>query len=243
MDQRIIDKFWENIEKTPTCWNWKGKLDKSGLPNIRLTIIQNDGQKAYKEYSPRRISIVLSGQELDPTAHVQPWCGNKLCLNPAHLFHGDESRFWSKVCKLSEKQGGCWVWTGGQDKDMYGRFRLCEAGKKINIMAHVYSFYLTNGFMPGSLLVCHTCDHPYCVNPDHLFLGTPKENVQDAMKKGRHPLGETNGQAKLTNEKVKLIRELNATGDYTKQQLSDQFGVAQSVIYDVIARRRWKHVA
>lgn len=240
MDTRVIDKFWDGVEKTSSCWNWKGYLGKNGLPVIRMGTVK-DGRKGLEEYSPRRLSLMLAGKELDPTARVQPWCRNKLCLNPSHLAHGDEARFWAKVQKMGDDD--CWVWTASLDKDMYGKFRLSENGKKIDIRAHVYSWQLFSGRpVPKGVQVCHSCDHPYCVNPRHLFLGTTQDNTKDRNEKGRDAKGEKNGQSKLTVEKVKLIRELYATGNYTKQQLSDQFGVARSVIYNVVTRRRWKHV-
>ena len=236
MKDEVIFKFWSQIEKTKSCWNWTGPLDKSGLPIIRV-----GGRKDFQELSPRRVSLEIEGQILDATKRVQPWCQNKLCLNPSHLAHGDEARFWAKVHRGKEDE--CWVWTAGQDKDMYGKFRIIQDDKKIDVRAHRYSWFLFSGRMPSdNVKVCHTCDHPYCVNPKHLFLGTTQDNTKDRDEKGRQSRGESHSDAKLTDEKVKEIRELYDTGNYTQDQLSDLFRVSQSNISRIVLRKTWKHI-
>ncbi len=238
MKEKAIEKFWKNVEKTKSCWNWTGPLDKSGLPVIRLSNGVQDGKVSLIEFSPRRLSIELDGKTIQPGERAQPLvCKNKLCVNPSHLIFGDEGRFWAKVQRLGEDD--CWVWTAAQDKDMYGKFRLVKNGEAIDIRAHQYAWELYTGRpVPKGIKVCHKCDHPYCVNPTHLFLGTTLDNNQDATQKGRNPHGETHGRSKLTEEQVKEIRELDKLS-VSHVQLSIQFGVAESTISDICLMKTW----
>jgi hypothetical protein len=231
----VIEKFWNNVEKTPTCWNWTGFLSKSKAPIIRVGTHPN-----FKEYSPRQVSLILANKPASNRS--SPHCQNKLCVSPEHLVSGDTARFWSKVQKLSEPDG-CWVWIGAQDKDMYGKFTYRQDKKKIDIRAHRYSWELANNWKIGTstLQVCHRCDHPYCVNPEHLFLGTTQENTEDKVQKGRQARGETCGAAKLTEEKVKEIRELYKTG-VSITQLSNQLSIPNSTIHCIVHRITWDYL-
>lgn len=239
MNDDVIKKFKESIEKVNDCWIWTGQVNSRSKCPIITT-----GQNR-KNISARKISFIVADKEIINGRPILPLiCRNKLCVNPDHLGCGDEARFWSKVQKLSEEQGGCWVWTASQDKDMYGAFHFHENGKMKNIKAHIFSWQLyTRRIVPTNhgIMICHKCDHPYCVNPEHLFLGTAQDNMDDMITKERSLKGIKNKKSKLTEEKVNEIRKL-----YDKQlsfiDISKLYSISYNTVRDIVFRRTWKHI-
>ncbi len=158
-------------------------------------------------------------------------------------------RFWSYVKKTET----CWEWTRQISQIGYGRFFFRKKGW----MAHRVSWTLSCGEIPPGLFVLHHCDVRRCVRPDHLFLGTQKQNIQDAVRKGRmatgdrhgqrlHPervaRGEHSGKSKLTEEQVREIRyRRNVEGELVAVLAAD-YHVAESRICAIAAYKEWKHV-
>lgn len=147
-------------------------------------------------------------------------------------------RFWEKV----RKTGSCWTWTGQRHDHGYGRLET-YVPKRIVYLAHRLSWEIHFGPIPEGLQVLHKCDNPPCVNPDHLFLGTHLDNMNDMRRKGRNVRGERLPHSKLTTAAVLDIRARYAKGNVTQQALADHFGVSNSQINGVIHRNAWKHVS
>lgn len=150
-------------------------------------------------------------------------------------------RFWSHVSP--EPNTGCWLWDGSSHPRGYGCFYDGKTRR-----AHRYAWALTVGPVPPGLFVCHRCDTPACVNPAHLFLGTPSDNAADAASKGRLHLqtapvkGEAHWQHVLTDEIVVWIRRVARAGTMTSGQVADRLGVSRTVVQDIAIGRKWKHI-
>ncbi len=140
--------------------------------------------------------------------------------------------FWSRV----QKSDGCWLWLGTLVKG-YGQTSM--HGKVVK--AHRASYVLAFGEIPGGLCVCHTCDVPACVRPDHLFLGTQGDNAKDKVLKGRSMRGERGSHAKLTEKAVYYIRASFAKGE-DALCLAKRFGVTRETVYHIVNGRTWKHL-
>ncbi len=143
---------------------------------------------------------------------------------------------------IIESETDCWIWTGSSTKHQgYGVIKdKCKTK-----LAHRVSWELHNGPIPDGLNACHHCDTPACVNSDHLFLGTQKDNMHDAVKKGRvngkHLIGENNNNVKITWEKVKEIRGSNKKG-MSERKLAKEHGVDRKTIHEVCTHQTWKLV-
>lgn len=148
-------------------------------------------------------------------------------------------RFWSRVDRTPGlgPKGECWLWTGAHTGAGYGNIKW----KGRNIQAQRVAWLLTHGSLPEGLEVCHSCDNPPCVRPDHLFLGTRKQNAQDAVAKGRSTRGERNGHARLTVEAVATIR--GAPERVICRELAVRFGVTESAVWQARYGKTWRIVA
>lgn len=133
---------------------------------------------------------------------------------------------------------GCWNWTAGKHPKGYGHIR---SGGKIKA-AHRVSYEIHCGTIEDGLHVCHRCDNPACINPDHLFLGSNVDNMADKIAKGRQSRlhGADNGKAKLTDTAVRAIR---AAKGIPSSELANKYGVNRSQIWLVRTGKRWTHIS
>lgn len=144
--------------------------------------------------------------------------------------------FWSKVQQGETDQ--CWLWMGHIGSGGYGRHK---AKPFATTLAHRIAYLLAQGSIPFGLLVCHKCDNPACCNPAHLFIGTSRDNSQDALRKGRLrvPCGEEHACAKLSRMNVLEIQSLP---ELPAIVLAARFGVSRATIYAIRNKLRWRSV-
>lgn len=141
-------------------------------------------------------------------------------------------RFLSKVL-ITDK---CWLWQAQRQYSGYGRFYI--NGKQDG--AHRASWMIFKGRIPKGKFVLHKCDVKPCVNPHHLWIGTPLENTQDMMRKGRGAIGEKQGRSKLTALSVIEIRKLK--GLFSSSELSKRFHVTPKNIRLIWSGTNWAHL-
>ena len=162
------------------------------------------------------------------------WCGepadtrtsrgaSKLCQS-----HTLTSRYWEYVDIKGEHE--CWEWIGSKTSAGYGLIYWQDELK----YAHRLSLEFDDRPVPAKWHACHTCDNPPCVNPNHLFIGTPHDNVKDKVAKKRHAFGESHPNAKLTDTEVLEIRKLASEGGW-QAELAKRFNVHPGHISVIVA--------
>lgn len=136
-------------------------------------------------------------------------------------------------------ESGCWIWIGSLAADGYGEYSAGRRNPKGRPpKAHRYSYARAYGPIPAGQCVCHRCDVPLCVNPQHLFLGTPLENNTDKVRKARHVHGRRVHTAKLTESQVLEIRAAKGT----IASIAEQYGVTDTNVSMIRLGRTWKQV-
>lgn len=152
-------------------------------------------------------------------------------------------KFFANVFRISRSPQACWIWTGPFDGCGYGMFshdRISKSGGRT--AAHRAHRFLYEKFLGveifGGLVVMHSCDTPQCVNPLHLGLGTIDDNMADRNRKGRQARGERAHRSRLTETQVLEIR----ASDETAVRLAARYQVSTPIIYNIRARRIWRHI-
>lgn len=195
-----------------------------------------------------------------PTLSTQRGCAVEGCRRPFYglgycQLHYDRQRRCGKLeeplyttyknASLEEKMrlgappgrpDECWVWQ--RSLTSCGYPRTSHRGDR-NIMIHRLAYEIHRGPIPPGLSVCHRCDNPKCVNPNHLFLGTVTDNQRDKFWKGRHPRCGTHGRARMTDDEARMVRATaKCPDDY--RRFAKRFGVGYGTIYNLVVGKSWR---
>lgn len=243
-------------ENENACWIWIGSRNKFGYGLFGYDRVYT---VAY------RLSYELFVGRIPDGMAVRHMCNNPPCVNPKHLKLGTNAenmrdktkpiskeiividpqsiniseydmqviKFWGHVLIANDDE--CWKWVGTINKCGYGHIYFNGVLEK----AHRVSWKLTRGEIENNLFVCHSCDNPFCVNPNHLFLGSQKDNMRDMAKKGRgarQRSGAKHPAAKYTQEDYDTVYRLRDTGmSYGK--ISKQVGMSDSHVAHILKNR------
>jgi hypothetical protein len=221
----------ENCEKQAILRRLSWTINDNGcwIPNrepiatgfVRLTV---NGKKKRVHH----LSYEMFKGPLEENQRVIQTCGDRRCMNPEHLEAGavcsPRSAEHSVLCFEVDRDTGCWNVVGRKPVCGTGYYVIGHKGKSIG--AHRYSYILHKGPIPEGYYICHHCDNPGCVNPDHLFAGTPQDNMNDMVAKDRWRWGRKGGRQKLTKEQIIEIR--NST--VSSYKLAEVYGVSSTQI-------------
>lgn len=160
-----------------------------------------------------------------------------------------QARFEARISKcgpvVRPELGPCWEWRGGTTPQGYGRVRITnqKTGDRFLVLPHRISYLLYVGDIPQSvsyhgICVCHCCDNPRCVRPEHLFLGSHRANVQDAVRKRRQHIPKP--RRHLSWETAQKLRTLYAQGGTSHRKLAAKFGIHHSQVRNILAGATYK---
>jgi transcriptional regulator with XRE-family HTH domain len=209
--------------------------------------------------SKQRIHIILKGESISvdetrrrrvlefPLHTTHKYAAEKLGMTPSAIsyirnkyiknYRHQRNKAFFETRFEKGRPNECWIWEAAKNELGYGLFN-----REGFWYAHraSYSYYI--GEIPDKKFVLHTCDNPPCINPAHLIIGDAKENIKDAVKKRRFPMGEKISTSKLTKEEVILIRVMRKNYKITHKELAKLFGVHKSTIARICSRKAWKHI-
>jgi len=244
----------------------KRKWDATEIAYLRSHYHHQPVEQIARELGRSRHSVAYKASslrirktEILPDSKECEWCGTDIARNGERAGDWKKRRFCNHACWLQSlrtvtetwlrkrtkaTQDGCWEWRGDKTSNGYGV--VAVDGKRIG--AHRYVFNQLVEPVPSDLHVCHACDNPACVNPDHLWLGTDEDNMRDMRLKGRQakdrrlPVGEQHHQSKLTANDVLAIRAKYADGGTSQRRLAAEYGVTQRAVANALHGRTWRHI-
>lgn len=234
LDDTTIANFWQRVirgENEDDCWGWIGRVGADGLAYLSV-----NGTGCSSPAS--RISWILHYSEVPHGARIMRRCNNKTCSNPAHLeavcTETAAARIWSRI-NVIDDENSCWDWTDTLTAAGYGKFTIDQK----YVLPHRFVYEQENGPIPEGMFIMHMCDRPSCCRPSHLMLGTPRDNIDDMLRKGRQLSGERNPAAVLNWEQVREIRSRLLCGE-KQLHLAWEYKVDASTIYAIATNRTWR---
>lgn len=252
----LHERLWEKVivRGDDECWEWTGSVDSLGRPQIHEhnpSGVRRADRKLTKQ--PKRIIYVETHGSIPEGLCVIHSCKNKVCCNPSHLVCGTgryktrrptAERFWEKADRSDPF--GCWEWQAGMMPSGYGAFAMDGGGSK---GAHRAAWELTHGPIPAGMCVCHHCDNRRCVNPNHLFLGTPMDNSRDMVIKGRQRVGGSGVELSRKHEaeaqrrankiaRLEEFRMMRRQG-FKLRQIAATYGVSESLVCHILHGRKY----
>jgi hypothetical protein len=254
-------RFWSKVNKTDNCWDWTGNFSRNGSGSFNTS----EGNGTSHRYSwslhfgtvekelrvlhtcgnqkcVRPDHLVLGDNKKKDTSIVRAHYKGRNFKLKACIACGAEfvpkvstSKYCSNRCtweRYIKKGDGCWGWRGSKDTRGYGMFKVEE---NRNMKAHRYSYEFYRGPIPEGMFVCHSCDNRLCTNPDHLFLGSARDNSKDMVDKERSARGEKHSQRKLTEEQVRAIR----ADPRVQRVIAEEYGLSQQGVNNIKTGRNW----
>ena len=210
-----------------------------------------EGHKYFRLTSIRKVQCSCKKQKIRARWLCKCECGNEKIIDECSLYgkkgikscgcirekRYGKGRFTKEFIKdrVSNNENDCWIWNGSKHRQGYGHIRY--NGK--TALAHRVSWMIYNGGISEGIKVCHYCDEPSCVNPEHLFLGTQLDNVEDCIKKGRFTRNiPKTRRIKLNWEQVHQIKTLHGEG-MKRKELEKKFNVSQTCIAKILTGVSW----
>lgn len=232
-----VDRFWAKVrpESGDACWQWTAGKLASGFGSYRVS--------TGLAVVAHRYSYELAFGPVPDGKFVAQTCGNKLCVAPHHLVLQSQRKPPVDAIKrllggVTVQPNGCWNFGDA----MSGYTTLGRGMDEPS--AHRFSYEFHKGEIPDGLYVLHSCDNKRCVNPDHLHVGTAADNMREKIERKRHRFGEEHGNARLTDEIVRLCRARHVRGCKVNgiKAMADEVGVSDTALASAVHGKTWSHV-
>lgn len=228
----------------------KPHQDIIGQKFNKLTVLKIDGKKSKSGFTYSclcdcgNIRENVLGDQLKRGKTKSCGCDYPICklgvdLSKEEYFDHTKKRLLLKRSIDNE----CWIWTGNKNNKGYGFISWGQGIEKKKQVVSRIAYTIWKGEIPEGLMVCHSCDNRSCFNPDHLWIGTQFDNMQDCVKKGRgvDNSGSKSGMSKLNENQVLEIRRLRSEGQ-TLKKIAEKFDVTDANINEICKRHTWSHI-